>query len=59
MSYSALNLKGINFMKEYIVTGTCNGRRAMVRVFAYNPSGASLKARMEHGFSSTLNTKLA
>ena len=22
-------------MKEYIVTGTCNGRRAVVRVFAY------------------------
>ncbi|MDT3319169.1 MULTISPECIES: hypothetical protein [Shewanella] len=46
-------------MKEYIVTGTCDGRRAMVRIFAYNPSEASRKARIEHGFSSTLNTKLA
>lgn len=46
-------------MKEYIVTGTCNGRRAMVRVFAYNPGQAIRLAREEHGFTSTQHTKLA
>jgi hypothetical protein len=46
-------------MKEYIVTGTCNGRRAMVRIFTYSAGQAIRLAREEHGFSSTSNTKLA
>ncbi|WP_164918621.1 hypothetical protein [Photobacterium chitinilyticum] len=46
-------------MKEYIVTGTCNGRRKMVRVFAYNPSEAAHKAREEYSMTSTARTQLA
>lgn len=46
-------------MKEYIVTGTCNRGRAMVRVFAYDAGMAMRLAREEHGFTSTLHTKLA
>ncbi|ADT94196.1 hypothetical protein MZ018_15250 [Shewanella sp. JNE10-2] len=46
-------------MKEYIVTGTCDGRRAMVRIFAYSAGQATRLAREEHGFSSTASTKLA
>jgi len=46
-------------MKEYIVTGTCNGRRAVVRVFAYHAGMATRLAREDHGFTSTLHTKLA
>ncbi|MBB1426414.1 hypothetical protein H5181_08050 [Shewanella sp. SG44-2] len=46
-------------MKEYIVTGTKYGRKAMVRVFAYSTGEAMRKARTEHGFTSMQNTKLA
>jgi hypothetical protein len=45
-------------MKEYIVTGTKDGRKAMVRVFAYSAGDAMLKARTEHGFTSMQNTRL-
>lgn len=46
-------------MNEYIVTGTCNGRRAIVRIFAYDPAMAMRLARVDHGFTSTVHTKLA
>ncbi|MEM5505572.1 hypothetical protein WNY81_11970 [Shewanella frigidimarina] len=46
-------------MKEFIVTGTKDGRKAMVRVFAYSTGEAMRKARTEHGFTSMQNTKLA